>query len=311
MDYERFLVTGGAGFIGSHLVDRLLQLGKSVYVLDDFSTGTKRNLAAHLANKKLRVIKGSVSDSSLVRDIVGKVQCIFHHAAQVSVPKSMRDPFTTDRINIEGTLALLWACLKRKKTRFVYASSCSVYGDIGDAAAREDMAPRPLSPYSVSKLCGELFVSSFARTDGLPTVSLRYFNVFGPRQRSSIYGGVVSIFVRRVRNVLPPIIYGDGNQTRDFIHVSDVVEANLRAATLEAPGEVINVATGNSLCINDLARMVAAELGKSQLAPIHASPRLGDIKNSRADIAKQRSLLKLEPRTSVQEGIRSMIAADH
>ncbi len=300
------MVTGGAGFVGSHLVDRLVELRKDVYVLDNFSTGKKCNISTHSAGKRVRVIKGSVTDERLVNDIVRKVDCIYHEAAQVSIAKSLRNPVTTNRINSEGTLILLRACLRRK-TRFVYASSSSVYGDIGDIPASEEMMARPLSPYAASKLSGESYTVAFARSYGLPAVALRYFNVYGKRQNSSMYGGVVSIFLGRVRRGLPPAVYGSGEQSRDFIHISDVVEANMRAASLEPTGEIINIGTGNATSIRELANMVTAELGKRELAPIYRPPRPGDIQHSRAEIAKQRSLLGFEPKIGLREGIRSML----
>ncbi len=305
---DRFLVTGGAGFIGSHLVDRLLELHKDVYVLDDFSSGKKSNISTHGAEKRLRVIKGSVTDERLVNDIVRRIDCIYREAAQISIAKSLRNPMMTNRINSEGTLILLRACLRRK-TRFVYASSSSVYGDTGEIPASEEMMASPLSPYAASKLSGESYAVAFARSYGLPTVALRYFNVYGKRQNSSMYGGVVSIFLRRVRRGLPPVIYGSGEQSRDFIHISDVVEANMRAASLDRTGEIINIGTGNATSIRELANMVTAELPKRELAPTYRPRRTGDIQYSRAEIVKQRSLLGFEPKIGLRDGIKSMLAA--
>ncbi len=307
-EFNRFLVTGGAGFIGSHLVDRLLDLGRRVYVLDDFSTGTRRNISHHPEDNRLYVIKGSVTNPRLVKDVVRKVQCVYHLAGQVSVPKSIRDPLTTNRINAEGSLNLLRACLQRKKIRFVYASSCAVYGETGDIAASEDMAVKPLSPYASSKLSAEAYAAAFARSYGLQTVSLRLFNVYGTRQSSSMYGGVVSSFLQRLRHGEPLVIYGDGYQTRDFIHVSDVVQANIQAANLESAGDVINVGTGKSTSILELADLIIRESAKTNISPVHTSRRHGEILHSRADVTKQETLLGFKPKISLRDGIRSLLA---
>ncbi len=302
------MVTGGAGFVGSHLVEGLLGLGKRVYVLDDISIGRLSNLSTYLEDKRFRLVKGSITDSSLVRGLVRKVQCVYHLAAQVSVSKSVRDPIGTNRVNAEGTLNVLLACLRRKGIRFVYASSCAVYGDIGDIPAREDMAAQPRSPYASSKLSGESYATAFARSHGLRTISLRYFNVYGPRQVGSTYGGVVSRFIRRVGRGDPPVIYGDGFQTRDFIHVSDVVQANIQAANLESAGNVINVGTGKSTSIRELADLIIRESAKTNIFPVYASRRPGEILQSRADVTKQETLLGFKPKVSLRDGVRSLLA---
>ncbi len=307
-EYESFLVTGGAGFIGSHIVDRLLVLEKRVYVLDDFSTGKMINLSQHSKNKRLRVIRGSITNPHMLADLARRVNCVYHEAAQVSVVKSFKDPIVTNRINSEGTLLLIRACAKTKNKRFVYASSSSVYGDVGDRPAREDMAPGPLSPYAASKQSGESYVMAFSRSCGLHAVSLRYFNVYGQRQNSSMYGGVVSIFFRRARKKLSPIICGDGEQTRDFTFVSDVVEANMLAAKIES-SEVINVGTGKSTKIRDLAELVCAECGDGTLAPAYDSARPGEVRHSVADVTRGRSVLGFQAKVSIREGIRSMLEA--
>ncbi len=312
-----FLVTGGAGFIGSHLVEELLRRGKKVRVADDFSSGKRGNLdaARSWGAERLEVLEGDVSDPSFARRAVEGVSFVLHQAAIPSVARSLEDPVRTDRVNVGGTLQLLWASLEAGVRRFVYASSSSVYGDTPFLPKREDMPPQPLSPYAVSKLAGEYYCRVFHRVYGLETVCLRYFNVFGPRQDpSSPYAAVIPRFLSAVLEGKPPTVFGDGEQTRDFTYVANVVEANLMALeSPEAPGRVINVGGGERVSLNHLLEMVyeacsALQGGKlspdSFPPPRYLPPRPGDVRHSQADLTLAREVLGYYPRVSLSEGLR-------
>src|SRR5215211_2521651 len=256
-----FLVTGGAGFIGSHLVTRLIEQGEVVRVFDNFSTGTAENLGALW--DRVILVEGDLRDQDAVRHAVDGAHVVFHQAALSSVQRSIEDPHTTLEVNVTGTLNVLEAARDAGCQRVVFASSASVYGDAPGLPKTEAMAPRPLSPYAISKLAGEQLCSMFTRVHGLETVALRYFNAFGPRQDpSSPYSGVITHFLHALRAGVPPVIYGDGEQSRDFIYVDNVVEANLRAAVVDAAaGGVFNVASGQAVALNDLLRMMAEVIG--------------------------------------------------
>jgi len=305
--YSKILVTGGAGFIGSHIVDRLLKEGFEVTVIDNLSTGRRENIAHHQNRKGFHFIKGDIRDTALINKVVEDVDAVFHEAALVSVPRSIEDPLLTNEINVFGTLNLLKACTDADVKRFVYASSTAIYGDTETLPLHEKLMPQPLSPYAVSKLAAENYVKIYHKVYGLNTICLRYFNVYGSRQTYSPYSGVITIFINNLLKNEPPIIYGDGKQTRDFIHVQDVVEANMLALTKKtAIGEVLNIATGNPTTINQLAEMLQ-QIMKTNLKPAYTNPRPGDIKHSYADITKAKKLLQYNPKISLKNGLTQLV----
>jgi UDP-glucose 4-epimerase len=300
------LVTGGAGFIGSHLVDRLLATGRDVRVLDNFTTGKRANLdAARAHGDRLEVVEGDVRDAAKVLDLAAGCDVIFHEAAIVSVPYSVEHPRETHAVNLLGTLNVLEAARQAGVRRVVFASSAAIYGDAPELPKHEGMLPAPMSPYGLEKLASEHYLAVFGRLYGVETVALRYFNVFGPRQDpASPYSGVISIFADRARHGLPLTIFGDGAACRDFIFVKDVVEANLLAA--ERPGVsggVFNVARGERTTLAHLVEMVGAAVGR-KLEVIHAPTRAGDIAESLADISRARSQLGFSPTVPVGDGLR-------
>ncbi len=301
------LVTGGAGFIGSHLTERLVLLGARVRVLDDFSTGKRENIA-HLLDR-IELLEGSLTDPQTVRQAVEGVEVIFHQGAIPSVVRSVEDPLTTHQVNATGTLLLLLAARDAKVKRVVFASSSSVYGDTLTLPKREDMPPSPQSPYALSKLIGEHLCRLFWNLYGLETVSLRYFNIFGPRQDpTSQYAAVIPRFITALLNGEPPTIYGDGEQTRDFTFVDNCVQANLLAATAEnVAGEVINVGSGKQTSVNELFRLIRQLVGADAIEPFYAPPRPGDVRHSLADITKAREKLGYEPRIPLEEGLRRTV----
>ena len=300
-----YLVTGGAGFIGSHIVDRLVELGERVRVLDDFSTGRIENIEHNL--DKIELIKGSIVDMDTVRRAVKGVDFVLHQAAIPSVPRSVDDPLGSNEANITGTLNVLIAARDAGVKRLVYASSSSVYGDSPTLPKAEDMPPNPLSPYALTKLAGEYYCRMFAQLYGLETVSLRYFNVFGPRQDpNSQYAAVIPKFLTLMAEDRQPVIHGDGLQTRDFTYVENNVTANLLAC--ERPsvaGEVLNIACGESISLLELVENLNRILGKS-LEPILSAPRPGDVKHSLADIQKARRLLGFSPEVGFYEGLEKL-----
>lgn len=308
LDFSEILVTGGAGFIGSHIVDRLLDEGFKVKVLDNLSTGEKKNLAQHQNKKSFQFIEGDIRNFELVKKTVKGVDAVIHEAALVSVTRSIENPLLSNEINVTGTMNLLKSCVDAHVKRFVLASSCAVYGDTETLPNHEKMAPKPLSPYAVEKLAAENYAKAFHNVYGLETVSLRCFNVYGPRQKYSPYSGVISILINRLLENKPPTIYGDGEQTRDFINVKDVVEANMFALSKrEAVGEVFNISTGEPITINKLTETIQKIMGKSFLKPVHAEPRLGDIKHSYGDITKSRRNLGYEPRVQLEKGLSEIV----
>jgi len=298
----RALVTGGAGFIGSNLVDALVARGDEVVVLDNFSSGRREHLAG------ADVVEGDLRDPDTVRRAATGVDVVFHQGAIPSVMASVDDPLTVNAVNVEGTVSVLVAALAEEARRVVFASSCAVYGDAPEGSSAEDLRPAPISPYAVSKLAGEGYCHAFWEVHGLETVSLRYFNVFGPRQDpASDYAAVVPRFVTRLLQGEPPMIEGDGEQSRDFVYVGDVVRANLLAADVDGiGGEVVNIASGYSRTVNELAATLARIIGSS-VEPIHVDPREGDIRESAADIGKAQELLGLEPQNSFESGLTSTV----
>lgn len=300
------LVTGGAGFIGSHIATALAERGDRVRVLDDLSAGFEKNLA-HLGDR-VELIRGSVCDAEAVGRAAEGCELIFHQAAIASVPASLRVPLDSHAATMTGTVQVLDAARRGGVRRVVMAASAAAYGDQASAAKRETDPARPLSPYAASKLASELYCQAFTAAFGLETVALRYFNVFGPRQDpASEYSAVIPIFVTKLIADEPPTVYGDGGQSRDFVYVEDVVRANLLAAeAAEASGRIINVATGRHTTLLDLIEAINAALGTS-VEPRFAPPREGDIRESLADITVARSVLGYEPDVSLAEGLRRSI----
>ncbi len=300
----KMCVTGGAGFIGSHLVDRLLEEGHEVVVLDDFSTGRRENLAA--AADRVRVVRGDVRDRAALDDALAGADVVFHQAALAAVQRSLDDPRTVTDVNLSGTLAVLLAARDLGARRVVFASSSSVYGDTPVLPKVETMPTSPRSPYAASKAAAESYLLAFHASFGLETVALRYFNVYGPRQSArSRYAAVVPLFFEAMSEGRAPTIHGDGLQTRDFSYVADTVDAVVRAASApDAAGRILNVGGGGEpVSILDLARIVAEVVG-FEGAPVHGPARAGDVRDSHADTTLARSLLGWAPRTTLGEGVR-------
>jgi nucleoside-diphosphate-sugar epimerase len=298
----RYLVTGGAGFIGSNTVDELVRRGHSVVVLDDLSSGKEDNLAE--IRNKITFIKGSITDIEVVRRAMHEAEYVLHLGARTSVPRSVKDPIDTNKINIEGTLNVLVAAKELKVKRVVFAASSSAYGETPTLPKVETMQPQPISPYGVTKYVGELYGQTFGRCYGLENVSLRYFNIFGPRQDpSSPYSGVLAKFCTAFLEDTPPLVFGDGEQTRDFTYVENAVQANLLAC--EAPnasGKVFNVGVGERISLNEVLRELGKITGK-RLEAKYEPPRDGDIRDSQADISQAREYLDYDPQVSFEEGL--------
>ncbi len=305
--YSRVLVTGGAGFIGSHLVDRLIKDGYEVVVLDNFFSGKTRNIKHHLDSRRFYLVKGDVRNSEDVKEAIRNVNAVFHLAAIVSVPMSIKNPLLVNDVNVRGTLNLLEASLKVHVERFIYASSCAVYGEANSLPINEHHPTSPISPYAASKLAAEYYCKVFYENNGLKTLCLRYFNVYGPRQVEGSYSGVITRFIGRLKQGKPPIIYGDGEQTRDFVHVNDIVEANMLALNRQrSVGEVINVGTGKPTAINELANLLKEFFDQAHVKSVYTAPRKGDIRNSYADISKAERMLGYKPKITMEERLRML-----
>jgi nucleoside-diphosphate-sugar epimerase len=301
-----YLVTGGAGFIGSHLVEELVRRGERVRVADSFVTGKRENLA-HVANVEL--VEGDLADLAVAQRAVAGIDYVLHQAAIPSVPRSVQDPIASNRANIDASVSVLVAARDAKVKRVVYAGSSSAYGNTATLPKVETMPTAPLSPYALQKLVAEQYCQMFTRLYGLETVTIRYFNVFGPRQDpGSPYSGVISLFIRALVEGRSPTIYGDGEQTRDFTYVANVVDGVLRACTAtDGSGEVINVATGGRISLNELFRTLQGLTG-STVEPVYAEPRAGDVRDSQADIGKAQRLLGYQPRVALDQGLAQTIA---
>jgi len=298
---EKVIVTGGAGFIGSHLAEELARRGYQVTILDDLSTGEMENIKELLKKGSVQFIQDSITNFSLLKELFHGAIYVFHQAALPSVPRSVKDPLAASEVNITGTLNVLLAARDNKVRKVVYASSSSVYGDTPTLPKKEDMVPHPQSPYAVSKLAGEHYCRVFQEVYGLATACLRYFNVYGPRQNpDSQYAAVIPRFIRWASEGSPLIIFGDGEQTRDFTFIADAVEANILAAESNASG-VFNIGRGKSITINELAKLVIKLTGNN-VEPVHQEPREGDIRHSLADISKAKTL-GYEPRYNLEEGL--------
>ena len=317
-DPRKVVVTGGAGFIGSHLAEQLVRHGYDVTVLDDLSAGKMDNIKGLLSVQRspgqsedtghpIRFVEGSIADLPVLQRLLEGIQYVFHLAAIPSVPGSIQNPMASHQTNLTGTLNVLLAARDCQVSKVIYASSCAVYGDNPVLPHREDMLPNPQSPYAAAKVAGEHYCRVFHQVYGLPTVCLRYFNVYGPRQDSnSQYAAAIPKFIDKVSEHNPPIIFGDGEQSRDFIFVGDVVEANILAAESAVTG-LINIGTGDAITINRLASLIIEVMGET-LVPAYRGPRPGEVRHSIADISRARDL-GFQPSRTLEEGLRETIKA--
>lgn len=299
----RYVVTGGAGFIGSNIVDELIRRNHTVVVLDDLSSGKKENLAQVAGKVELQI--GSITDLEAVQKACHGVDYVIHLAARTSVPRSVKDPIESNRVNIDGTLNVLVAARDAKVRRVVFAASSSAYGETPILPKVETLQPAPISPYGVTKYVGELYAQVFGRVYGLENVCVRYFNVFGPRQDpTSQYSGVLSRFMLAVLEGKPPIVYGDGEQSRDFTFIENVVDETLRACeTPEASGKVFNGGTGSRVTLNRVIELLEKISGQ-KIEAVYDPPRNGDIRDSQADISLAQQVLGYEPKVQFEEGLR-------
>ncbi len=301
---SRFLVTGGAGFIGSNIVDELLRQGHDVRIIDNFMTGSRENLKDVI--DRIELIEGDIRDLETMKDVTKGMEYVLHQAAFRSVPKSVDNPTLTNDINVKGTLNALIAAKEAKVKMFIYASSSSCYGNTDKFPESEESLPMPISPYAVSKLTGEYYCKTFSVTYGLETVSLRYFNVFGPRQNpESKYSSVVPAFIFKMLRDMPPRVDGDGKQTRDFTFVKNVVDANIKAAFFKSDGsgEVFNVAYGEPYSVLDIIENLNIMIGKSIKAEF-GPPRTGDVRKTEANISRLKKRLGVVPKVSFKEGLK-------
>ena len=306
----RVLVTGGAGFIGSHVVDRLVSDGHNVRIIDNLSTGSLGNIKRHLGSSGVDFVNGDIRDAALVNKSMDDVTTVIHLAALVSVPLSVENPDLTFDINLRGTLNLLQESIKAKVQRFVFISSCAVYGEPESLPVTEKTRTNPISPYAESKLVAERYCLGFTERQLLQSVVLRFFNVYGPRQGLSEYSGVITRFMDRCTEKLPLTVYGDGSQTRDFVNVSDVADAVVAAAIADkAAGEVFNVGSGKPTSIDELAKTIL-DLSGADLEVRHELPRTGDIAASYADISKAKRLLGYEPKVDLWSGLRALVEGE-
>lgn len=304
---SKALVTGGAGFIGSHLVDRLVADGCAVRVIDNLSTGNLANIKAHVDAGEIDFVKGDICDASFVKENVEDFDVVFHLAAVTSVPFSIENPDLTYETNVAGTLNLLASYARRKVGKFVFVSTCAVYGEPKYLPVDEKHPQAPISPYAESKLAAERYCLGFHEHQLLRAVVLRFFNVYGPRQGLNDYSGVITRFIERGRQKLPLVVYGDGSQTRDFVSVYDVVDAVLASAEKPgAEGEVFNVGSGKPTSINQLAKTIL-DLDRVDAGISYEAPRAGDIKNSYADISKAQKLLGYKPQFGLKDGLHALL----
>jgi UDP-glucose 4-epimerase len=307
-NFERVLVTGGAGFIGSHVVEKLVGSGCDVCVLDNLSTGSLENLHPYINRGQVDFVEGDILDRGLVETLARKTDAVVHLAAVTSVPFSVAHPVLTNEVNVGGTLNLLKACSKSDVQRFVLVSSCAVYGEPNYLPVDENHRTDPLSPYSASKLAAEHYCQAFSHSSGLEAVILRLFNVYGPRQREDdAYSGVITRFVRNLFSGRPLVVYGDGSQTRDFVHVHDVAEAVWLALNVkDVANQAYNVGYGRPVDINGLAKMLAGFFGDT-VEVQYKEPRAGDLKHSYADVTKAREALRYRPKIALEVGLQNLI----
>jgi nucleoside-diphosphate-sugar epimerase len=302
------LVTGGAGFIGSNLTEDLLKRGHFVRVLDDFSTGKRENLIFDKAYPSLEIVEGDIRDLGTCQKAIQGMEYVFHQGALPSVQRSVEDPETSHAVNVGGTLNILLAAREKGVKRVIYASSSSVYGDTPTLPKHEEMPSHPLSPYALQKYIGEQYCRLFHQLYGLETISLRYFNIFGPKQDpNSLYSAVIPKFIDALLQGHPPIIFGDGEQSRDFTYIENVVQANVLAMSAEnIHGEAVNIACGERISLNHLFDILKEILG-SKLSPIYQEPRKGDVRHSLADIHKGRKIINYEPKVGVKIGLKKTV----
>ena len=301
-----YLITGGAGFIGSNIANELLARGEKVRVIDNLSTGKLENIES--LNGDLDFIEGDICDFETVKKAVDGVDFVLHQAALPSVPRSVKDPIASNRVNVEGTLNLLVAARDSNCKKLVMASSSSVYGDTPTLPKHEDMPPQPMSPYATSKLAAEKYAMNFHKVYGFPTVALRYFNFFGPRQDpNSHYAAVLPKFIKAMLSNEPPVIYGDGEQSRDFTYIENVVNANLLACESDAAGCFINTACGDRYTLNHLVKVLEEVMGLTA-NPRYEEPRVGDVKHSQASIELARKHIGYDPAVSFKEGVEKTVA---
>ncbi len=307
---QRVLVTGGAGFIGSHIVDELLNRGFETFILDNFSRGNLNNLEDNLHNPLLHIVHGDISQIKDTLKDLKDLDVVFHEAAIASVTDSVRNPAKVFDSNVASTMKVMDFCLDAGVKKIIFASSSAVYGDLPKDILKEDLVCKPTSPYGASKLAVENYLYGYWRTYGLKSVSLRYFNVYGPRQSNNEYSGVIPIFADRLLNNTSPIIYGDGSQIRDFVNIKDVVDGNMLAmASNNAVGEIFNIGTGVPTSILDLVHIAKKILGKNEITPIFNEARAGDIVQSLSDISRARNLLGYNPRINIQNGLENFMKA--
>ena len=301
----KFLVTGGAGFIGSHIVEELVRRKEKIRVLDNFSTGKKENIASFL--EKIELIKGDIRDLGVVKEAMKGIDFCLHQAALPSVPRSIKDPITTNEVNVLGTLNTLMAAKEAGVKKLIYASSSSVYGDTPNLPKGENMQPSPLSPYALSKLAGEEYSKLFFSLYGLETIVLRYFNVFGPRQDpTSQYAAVIPKFISSMLKGKRPTIYGDGEQSRDFTYVSNVVNANLWATASKTKEGVFNIACGERITVNELMNNLN-KIMNTDIEPLYTNPRPGDVRHSQADISRAEEALGYKEEVGFEKGLEKTV----
>jgi len=306
--YSKIIVTGGAGFIGSHIVDRILKQDYEVVVIDDLSQGRLENISRHLNNESFRFIKADIRDLARVETIVKDADAIFHEAAVVSVTKSLEEPSYTNDVNVTGTLNLLKASLNSNVKKFIYASSCAVYGEAESPNQSEETPTSPMSPYAATKIAAENYCKVFNRLYGQEAIILRCFNVYGPRQSYGPYSDVITKFIDRLMRGEQPVIHGDGEQTRDFVNVSDIVEANILALERTGvPSDPINIGTGTATSIKDLASLLIDMTGRKHLKPAFDQACAGDIRHSCADISRAKRVLGYEPKVPLREGLVKLL----
>jgi len=303
---SRILVTGGVGFVGSHIVDRLVSERRRVWVLDDLSSGKIDNLRTHMSKTAINFLRGDVRNRQLVDELIPNVEAIIHLAAITDYDACLENPKLANDVNANGTLTLLEVARRHDIKRFIYTSSAAIYGEAARLPISEESEPAPVSPYGVSKLLGERYCLEYDRSYNLKTVCLRYFNIFGLRQSSRQYGGVITEFMKRLRQGKPPIIYGNGLQTRDFVSITDVVEATILALDSDSAHGVYNVATGKETSINTLARELIEISGQASLTPLYASARQADVKRSVADISKAKTQLHYNPKTNLRHDLHDL-----
>jgi len=301
---KRILVTGVAGFIGSNLTDKLLELGAQVIGMDNLFNGRLDNIQNAQKNKKFEFHKADIRDYNILLDLCKDIDIIYHEAAFTSVPQSVKMPESCNDVNVNGLLNILNVARQRDVDKIIFATSSSVFGDIPGLPKKDDAKRKPISPYGVSKLTGEAYMQAYHSVYGLNTTSLRYFNVFGPRQRDSPYSGVIAIWLGKLLRNEDLVIFGDGEQSRDFTYIKDVIQANLKTAEYDAAGEILNVGAGSPIKLTDLAKLILKITNKTDLNIKYTKLRAGDIKHSYADISKAQELIKFQPKYNQEEGLK-------